>query len=863
MSKEFEEAGPKMDAFIADYPTMGEAEGPCDDQTMAIDLHLVDGRIGREMVEGEDAIRAAHESSSSSNSSLNNTISQESTAYIASLPDPSVLTEDQKSALEAIYEGKNIFLTGVAGGGKSFLIEIIKREWKGMCYPLAPNRRAGNKWGCQTIDEFMKSNIYERTYVQYGKSIECKGKRKLLPVIIDEISEISAEKFDMLNIYCKKAFDNNEGFDKDKPFGGAQVIIAGDYHFVQQFKKPEDNNVCPNQIRNRGFAFQSDNWHDLNFEVVALKDNMRLDAEEDCEVLKNFLHKLREGSVEESDLDELKSAIPKMDTFIDEKMLYLCTTNKIAEAKNRAKLFKITTKPREFPPQFYPPDSVSLFEEDDKEGPSLEVGARVELNNDLHFCENTLVKGTRGVIEGFVDWNKVGQDIEERKQELQGILNTPNNDNECCTAKLKMLQMLDKLFENEVGINLMEFPVVAFDGETRSKIIYYMISKRERTGEQEAYMCTLPLKCSWAVTIHSTRGMTLDGADIDLDKAFAPGQVYSAMSRLRGLKRVQIHNIPADPTNRSLKPLKIVKDFMADPKLETLRIPRWYEKDLTLEIWYDEDFNDKPWEEVSSEGQCNTIDRTTSCDFGDWSCVFCGIKSYACRRMFGNIFESTLRSNLAQEEDIALIKEKFCFEDLVNILKENHFKEAKSASYITYTLKSDLEDQRKLTEPLRKLLASIKNVHKDYGGEQPQDKNDDDEKEGEGEVYVLELEEGKFYIGETSDKKKRIAEHRRYGRDPNRHWTARYKLIKEVPTKISQAKCTPNIREMMETLEWMHEKGIENVRGAQWASIELTNEQIQNINLLICQVKGLCFSCHEGGHKSSECQSPEKKRQKT
>jgi ATP-dependent exoDNAse (exonuclease V) alpha subunit len=46
---------------------------------------------------------------------------------------------------------------------------------------------------------------------------------------------------------------------------------------------------------------------------------------------------------------------------------------------------------------------------------------------------------------------------------------------------------------------------------------------------------------AWAVTIHKAQGKTLEKVCVDLDDgAFAPGQVYVALSRCRGLSDITL-----------------------------------------------------------------------------------------------------------------------------------------------------------------------------------------------------------------------------------------------------------------------------------------------------------------------------------
>ncbi|MDZ7848424.1 MAG: helix-turn-helix domain-containing protein [Owenweeksia sp.] len=63
---------------------------------------------------------------------------------------------------------------------------------------------------------------------------------------------------------------------------------------------------------------------------------------------------------------------------------------------------------------------------------------------------------------------------------------------------------------------------------------------KELSEEVEGSFTQYPLRLAWAVTVHKSQGLTFDQAVIDVGRAFAPGQVYVALSRLRSLEGLML-----------------------------------------------------------------------------------------------------------------------------------------------------------------------------------------------------------------------------------------------------------------------------------------------------------------------------------
>lgn len=62
-----------------------------------------------------------------------------------------------------------------------------------------------------------------------------------------------------------------------------------------------------------------------------------------------------------------------------------------------------------------------------------------------------------------------------------------------------------------------------------------------RDGDKKrASITQIPLRLAWAITVHKSRGMTLDAARIDLGKAFVEGMGYVALSRVKNLNNLYL-----------------------------------------------------------------------------------------------------------------------------------------------------------------------------------------------------------------------------------------------------------------------------------------------------------------------------------
>ena len=113
-------------------------------------------------------------------------------------------------------------------------------------------------------------------------------------------------------------------------------------------------------------------------------------------------------------------------------------------------------------------------------------------------------------------------------------------------------------------------------------------------------------------------------------------------------------------------------------------------------------------------------------------------------------------------------------------------------------------------------------------------------------IYILELENKKYYVGKTANPNYRLEQHfNSYGSE----WTKKYK-----PIKILEL--IPNCDDYDEdkyTRMYMDKYGINNVRGGSYVQLKLDKVTIQNLEKMNRGTTDKCFLCGEKGHFIKDC----------
>jgi len=412
---------------------------------------------------------------------------------------------------------QSIFLTGRAGTGKTTLLKSITEHTHKRYVIVAPTGVAAINAGGSTIHSFF--GLHPFTFVPYGginanseKKLEtayslARGIRLNNPkieviknldvLIIDEVSMVRCDLLDAIDVVLKK-YRNNQ-----LPFGGVQLLMIGDLYQLPPVIN-EDEHAILKPFYSSYYFFESIALKKAGYVPIELTHVYRQNDEKFLELLND----LRYGELKNENREILKSRfLPEFNPQDSEGFITLTTHVRKADSINSVKLSELKGKEMiftaeingDFNPNSYP----------------AEEHLKLKINAQVMFIKNNR---DQGYFNGKIGW------IDEFDEESGQFLVRCSDDELIWVGKevWENIQYSYNTDKNEIGTN--------------------------KKGDFSQY----PLRLAWAITIHKSQGLTFDKAVIDAGSAFASGQVYVALSRLRTLEGLVLksmfseNELPAD-----------------------------------------------------------------------------------------------------------------------------------------------------------------------------------------------------------------------------------------------------------------------------------------------------------------------------
>ncbi len=412
----------------------------------------------------------------------------------------------QAQALKIMQTGVNVYLSGSAGSGKTYLLNQYIRWLRDHNISVAVTASTGiaaTHMGGMTIHGFSGIGIRDSLsdYDLDGltqKPYLSKRFNDTQVLIIDEVSMLHAKTLDMVERVAR-AFKQNE-----LPFGGMQVILSGDFFQLPPISKSwnqaDNDNQDLEEIK-KDFVFYSNAWAKMKPAVCYLTEQHR----QEDDIYTRILNNIREGNVHEENFTLIEERLgAELPISVLPTKLY--THNADVDTINFIELQKISGVEKKF--DMYSKGRSNLVEILKKSCLAsselrLKIGAKVMFvkNN----SEKGYVNGTQGTVIGFAEnGDPIVETLDGRQIEVS-----------------KESWMIDE------------------EGKIKAEITQY------------------PLRLAWAITIHKSQGMSLDYAEIDLSRTFTYGMGYVALSRLRSLDGLRLVGFAAESLNMDPRVLEL------------------------------------------------------------------------------------------------------------------------------------------------------------------------------------------------------------------------------------------------------------------------------------------------------------------
>ena len=437
------------------------------------------------------------------------------------------LSREQQLAFDKYVLGKNIFITGPGGSGKSALIKKMYKHAENFekdihvcaltgcaAVLLNCNAKTLHSWAGIGLGNSSVENLIKKIKSnKYSKALW----KKTDILIVDEVSMLSLKLFNLLNEIGKAI----RGVTK--PFGGIQLIFSGDFYQLPPVGDKDDSDSMR-------FCFESDEWNSIfhrDCQIQFVKIFRQTD-----DIYAGILNQIREGKIKRKSNDLLLQYVGReyAPGLVAEPTKLYPTKMKV-ENINNSKMGTLTGLEKDFKFKFV--TDVDIPGKNDRI-----IRAQYnekEIQMELDYLSANLICDKNIKL-------KIGAQV-------------------MCIVNIKSAD--EKGIDVCNGSQGIVVGFCTFSGCPRVKYnngIEMTMSRHSWVSEKIPGICVsqIPLILAWALTIHKSQGATMDAAEIDVGSGiFECGQTYVALSRVKSLDGLYLTSFDA----KRIRINKKVKDF--------------------------------------------------------------------------------------------------------------------------------------------------------------------------------------------------------------------------------------------------------------------------------------------------------------
>jgi ATP-dependent DNA helicase PIF1 len=439
---------------------------------------------------------------------------------------------EQVAVVTACLNGRNVFVTGSAGVGKSYTLKQIRdalmEKTGGRVVVTSPTGLAAILVGGCTV--YAAFSIHPDMVKKMDLQVR-KFWTEIDVLIIDEISMLDPTLFHYLDQQARKSRNA-----QDLPFGGVQLILIGDF-----FQLPPVHKA----IVEVEFVFETETWCSLNILTMELQTVHRQKDEKFI----GILERIRRGTHTSEDTTVINNLTPSF--------------------RKRKRVPETPNTPNKKPRGKDEVVDVIEAKEDKQEIKATKLYCRnIDVTNE-NLRELSKIHGDSMEYDIIFKVNTTGKKLNaDQISKLRAVTVKNSSLVERFKVKIGAQVMLTANLSISAGLangargvvvdfDADDWPIVRFCNIERCVIKPYLW-EIQVGRKQTAILFGVPLKLAWAMTIHKSQGQSIDYMEADLRDAFAAGQVYTALSRAKTLEGLTVRNF--DPKKVKAHP-KVLKFY--------------------------------------------------------------------------------------------------------------------------------------------------------------------------------------------------------------------------------------------------------------------------------------------------------------